>query len=207
MIMGVRTALYASGVETVVDVTTAQTASIVLDVLTVKCARLVWVLVIVYTVLMQTLQYLSPTDYIRRLHVKLHLIRGLPGAGKSTLADNMEGCWSISADQFFMQGTEYKYDAKFIGNAHDWCLARVIMHLRRGQDVAVANTFTRSKEMGKYIALKDYFPDLSITITEMFTQYGSIHKVPAETIDRMAERWQGIPQEWINSGVAVNTIE
>ena len=63
------------------------------------------------------------------------LIRGIPGAGKSTFAkalknalDN-EGKWSQSGifetDNFFVDSKtgEYKFNANLLGIAHEWNLA------------------------------------------------------------------------------------
>ena len=41
---------------------------------------------------------------------ELFLLRGLPGSGKSTLAKSLDGI-HVEADQFFMVGGEYKFDA------------------------------------------------------------------------------------------------
>ena len=39
----------------------------------------------------------------------LFLIRGLPGAGKSTLAKNL-GALFFEADMYFLEGNEYKFN-------------------------------------------------------------------------------------------------
>jgi hypothetical protein len=82
------------------------------------------------------------------------------------------------------------------------------MLLRHGKNVIVANTFTRVKEMNRYVALKTYFPELEISITELYTMYGNTHNVPPETIDKMASRWENVPEAWVGKGdVVVNRIE
>ena len=55
---------------------------------------------------------------------ELFLLRGLPGSGKSTLAKSLDGI-HIEADQFFMAGGEYKFDASKLKEAHNNCLTRV----------------------------------------------------------------------------------
>ena len=46
----------------------------------------------------------------------LYLLRGLPGAGKSTLAKSI-GAIYFEADMFFMEGNEYKFDIRKIQEA------------------------------------------------------------------------------------------
>ena len=54
----------------------------------------------------------------------LYLLRGLPSAGKSTLAKTM-GAVNFEADMFFMEGNEYKFDPTKLKQAHQWCQNQV----------------------------------------------------------------------------------
>lgn len=135
--------------------------------------------------------------------MKLTLVRGLPGSGKSTYADKNKGdAFVVEADQFFMLKDDgYVYDKRFVHVAHTWCYAKVIQLLRHGEDVVVANTMTTVKELEKYTGLKVYFPDIEeITIIEMYTKYESIHNVSNESLEKMHRRWGEVPQEWISNG-------
>jgi len=51
---------------------------------------------------------------------ELFLLRGLPGAGKSTLAKSLGGK-HIEADMYFEYEGKYKFDASRLKEAHDWC--------------------------------------------------------------------------------------
>ena len=62
--------------------------------------------------------------------------------------------------------------------------------LSRGYSVAVANTFTRISEMQPYFDLG--YPT---TVYRMTKQYGSVHEVPKDTIERMVWRFQGYEGE------------
>lgn len=53
--------------------------------------------------------------------MKLVLIRGLPGSGKSTIARAMAAYEHYEADMYFEKGGEYCYDASKIKDAHEWC--------------------------------------------------------------------------------------
>jgi predicted kinase len=126
----------------------------------------------------------------------LFLLRGLPGAGKSTLAKSI-GAVYFEADMFFMEGNEYKFDIKKIRQAHEWCQNQVKISMKNAAGgmtpsrIAVANTFTQEWEMKAY--------------TDMATEYGfkvftmvvenrhggkNVHDVPADVLDKMAERFE-----------------
>jgi predicted kinase len=117
----------------------------------------------------------------------LFLIRGLPGSGKSTLASTfkLQGIVDevFEADQYF--GDPYLFDPKLLSQAHRTCLENTRNALLVGKKVAVANTFTTIKELKPYLGLG--FP-YKIYICE--GNYGSVHDVPEETIERMKARWQ-----------------
>jgi len=137
---------------------------------------------------------------------KLLIVRGLPGSGKSTLAKKM---WEAScvydehyeADMYFMDGDEYKFDATKLYNAHKWCFEKVYEDIHYDYNVIVSNTFTTMKELERYLELMDTFPTLEITVVDVLTQFGSIHGVPEETMERMKNRWQPLDSSWVDRGV------
>lgn len=115
----------------------------------------------------------------------LLIIRGLPGSGKSTLAKSL-GRIHAEADMFMIDSSgNYAFDASKLQECHDKCLAYVKAELEAGNDVVVANTFSRRWEVMPYIELG--FP-FSVVICE--GRYGSIHNVPQAKIDAMAARWE-----------------
>lgn len=134
--------------------------------------------------------------------MKLILIRGIPGSGKSTYAKTLSGFIASSehfeADMFWMlKDGSYAFDMKKIAYAHKWCLAKVIEALQREwiSCVIVSNTFTTTKEMQPYIDLaKDY--NVPVSIVEMKTQYQNIHNVPEDVLIKMKNRWEEIPDYW-----------
>lgn len=126
----------------------------------------------------------------------LYLVRGLPGSGKSTLAARLAR-FVIEADDFFMQSGEYKFDQSKIGEAQLQCRSRVQSLLNRGQDVAVANTFSRAWELQDYVEMaafalaKLYVIDLydgGLTDEELVAR--NAHGVPIEVIQKMRARWE-----------------
>lgn len=124
----------------------------------------------------------------------LVLIRGLPGSGKSTLAREYaaRGYRHYEADQYFTGRDEvYRFDPKRLKAAHSRCLGRAKSSLQAGANVVVANTFTTMSEMKPYIetALRYH---CNIEIIAMTGDYGSVHNVPAASIERMRARWESL---------------
>lgn len=134
--------------------------------------------------------------------MKLFLVRGLPGSGKTTFAkEDLPYCNLFEADQFFIKQTmswhvteEYNWSPEFLHEAHTLCRMNTIKSLYHGNDTVVANTFTTLKELQPYIDLKERFPDLEIVIYEMTAQYQNTHLVPIEALFRMKTRWETLPE-------------
>ena len=139
---------------------------------------------------------------------QLTLIRGLPGAGKSTYAQtHFSKSLHFEADQFFeLNNGEYKFDPALISCAHDWCYSNTVKALRWGYDVVVTNTFTQIWELDRYLAIPTLVY-IDIKVIELRTQFQNIHGVPEAKLKQMAARWQSIPQDWIDNGLRVNIVE
>jgi len=123
---------------------------------------------------------------------KLLIIRGIPGAGKTTAAKALidVGAYDVfyEADQFFEFFGEYKFDASKLGTAHNTCRISVRNALAEGKRVIVSNTFTTWKEIVDYLKLAEAY-GASVQILELQTNFGSIHDVPEDKIEQMRERF------------------
>lgn len=117
----------------------------------------------------------------------LIFIRGLPGSGKSTLAKVFEraGYVHCETDMYFDHGGEYRFDASKLPEAHQWCYEWALSELADGEKVVVSNTFTRIWEMQKYLDLP-----YSRTVLTCEGNFGNVHGVPPDAIQRMRDRWE-----------------
>ena len=123
----------------------------------------------------------------------LILFRGLPGAGKSTLASALcDIC--LSADDFFTDAEgAYRYDKSRIAEAHSDCLARTVLAMKSGvAKIGVANTFTQAWEMSPYFKAADANGyRIHAVIVETRGHYRqNVHGTPRDVIDRMESRFQ-----------------
>ena len=125
----------------------------------------------------------------------LILIRGLPGSGKSTLAKEImdisfkdeQEIVHFEADMFHInEDGEYNFIQSRVSEAHDWCKTQTRLALEADKNVIVSNTFIKMWEMKYYFSL----PSTSITVYETKGDYGSIHSVPDDVINRMKKNWE-----------------
>lgn len=124
---------------------------------------------------------------------KLIIIRGLPGSGKSTKAKEIvkeiDFAVHLEADMFHMIDGTYCFMTANIGDAHKWCQSQTAFWLNRGRTVIVSNTFTTIKEMEPYFELGKKYGAF-IDVVEMKGDYGNIHDVPVEVLEKMKNRWE-----------------
>lgn len=133
----------------------------------------------------------------------LFIIRGLPGAGKSTIAQKLREGYEAhgellaitEADQFFMRSNGhkevYEFDRRYLGAAHDECYGRSMRFLKKGRSVAVANTFSTRREIQRYVSgVRKMCPDVDVVVIHATGRYKSVHNVPQKSIDAMKARWE-----------------
>ena len=133
-------------------------------------------------------------------NLKLILIRGISGSGKTTYAKNLikqdPSLSHYEADMFFYKDGNYNFDPTKLKDAHAWCKAQTENDLQNGKSVVVSNTFTQKWEIEPYIQLgKKYGAD--IIIKKATGNYKNVHGVPDEALERMRTRWEDIEDEEI----------
>jgi len=138
----------------------------------------------------------------------LILLRGLPGAGKSTLAESLvggAGSEHFEADQYFVdRDGNYNFDVKHLKYAHKWCKSEVEFAMEFGHrsfmgihepsplaTIVVSNTFTQEWEMKPYFELAEKY---GYTVHSLIVEnrHGNMneHNVPKETIEKMNDRFE-----------------
>jgi predicted kinase len=138
--------------------------------------------------------------------MSLYIIRGLPGVGKSTLAERLAMPWNIvEADQFWTKddpGGEYKFDGSRAFEAHQWCEQQVRVRLISSSamlapaDIVVANTFVLRSMYQPYVDMARELGANAVVITvdnrwtddELAVR--TKHGVPVGTIEMMRRKWE-----------------
>ena len=126
----------------------------------------------------------------------LVLLRGLPGAGKSTVAELIgakgAGYTHFEADMYFMQDGVYKFDPTKLKLAHNWCAIQTQKAMVDDTSIIiVSNTFTQEWEMETYYELARMH---SYQVVSMIVEnrHGgkNVHGVPEDKLQAMADRFQ-----------------
>lgn len=144
----------------------------------------------------------------------IFIVRGAPGAGKSTFAKNLRGdsnAFIFETDNFFVDSInrhDYHFDAKLLGIAHSWNQGEVIRACRDCPDipVIVANTFRQKFELKPYFEIAKMF-NRKIFVFTLYTEHENIHGVPEEKVKQMRLGLQPFKmEEWINDYPVVYSL-
>jgi predicted kinase len=125
--------------------------------------------------------------------MKLTLVRGLPGSGKSTYAKKL-GVFHVEADMFCMMDGEYVFDGTKHRENHKTCMTMTYLCLSSGADCVVSNTFTQKWELDPYIKMANAL-GAELEIIRLSGSFGSIHNVPIDTIKTMQTRFEDVGGE------------
>ena len=130
----------------------------------------------------------------------LYLIRGVPGAGKSTFAKDFYltlvlsyGSDSIrwfEADTYFFKTGTYIFDASKLKNAHEECQSNTRFALSDNKNTIVSNTSTTEKEVETYRKIaEECNANFVSLIIENRHGCANIHNVPEDKVQQMKQRF------------------
>lgn len=133
--------------------------------------------------------------------MRLILMRGLPGSGKSSLAKQFvqSGDIILSTDDFFVVNGVFTYDGSLIKDAHTWNQGRARAAMMAGiETVIIDNTFMEAWEMTPYVRMaQDLGYEVEIHEPDTWWRYDpaecarrTVHGVPEIVIRGMQRLWQ-----------------
>jgi len=123
--------------------------------------------------------------------MKLILIRGLPGSGKSSLAKTeYPGYVLLEPDMYLIDADGvYRYEPSLIEKAREWCLWKTRMILDDDQKVVVTGTFVQIDEIQPYLDL-----GVPTEVIEAKGQFKNVHGIPDYVIEEMESQWEHFPE-------------
>lgn len=146
--------------------------------------------------------------------MKVTILSGVPGSGKSTFASKTTNTVVCSADDFFCQSGEYKFDVTKLGEAHGECLRKFIEAIQVGSDVVCDNTNTTADEIGPYYAIAAAYGAeielITVLCDPAVAAARNVHGVPAAGVEAMAKRLAArrLPEYWkFNPRFSQRTVE
>ena len=131
----------------------------------------------------------------------VYIIRGLPGSGKSTIAEhfkfianqsNISFEWIETDKSFIQQNGDYVFDKAKLHSAHQYWMARFKKSVNLGVDmIVVSNTSTRKWEFEEYMKYaEDNGYIVHVMIAENYHKSKNLHGVPDEKIEQMKKRFE-----------------
>ena len=127
------------------------------------------------------------------MNKELFLLRGIPGSGKSTIAESINpGGYNIEADMYFTVDGEYVFDKSMLSEAHRWCQNMVNEWMdEEVSKIVVSNTFTEYWEMVPYLKMAEENGYMIHSLVVENRHNGKdVHNVPKESIERMKNRFE-----------------
>jgi predicted kinase len=152
---------------------------------------------------------------------KVTLCRGISGSGKSKRAKQLQelsGAEICSADDFFMRGGVYTFDASKLKEAHDWCMRKFLRltsdgdagFQRRNPDkhVIVDNTHIELWELSPYMLIaraRGYEVEVIRCMCKPEIAFSrAAHGVPMTALVSMAKRMEQVPA-WLGKETVIHT--
>lgn len=124
---------------------------------------------------------------------ELFLLRGIPGAGKTTLATSIGGK-HLESDMYFVNPSTgfYNFNPTKLKDAHSWCQNSVAeaMHNKESK-IVVSNTFTQKWEMEAYYEMaKEHGYTVFSLVVENRHSGVDTHDVPEDVLQNMQDRFE-----------------
>ena len=126
--------------------------------------------------------------------LKMFIMQGIPGSGKSRFVKRLGPAWVCSADSYPGLYTAAGFDATKLGKAHTFCFKLAMLALQGGSSVVVDNTNLNIIDIAPYIALGKALACeiviVRVRCPQLVAYRRQTHGVPLATHRKMAERFR-----------------
>ena len=116
--------------------------------------------------------------------MKLTIVRGVPGSGKSTFVKNNFSCLHLENDMYFQRDDSYRWDSREMDDAIQWCMRNARNALMQGMDVVVSNTFTKRRYVEEYRKIAES-AGASFEVVRCTGNFKNVHSVPEKVLESM----------------------
>ncbi|WP_396190441.1 AAA family ATPase [Flavobacterium sp.] len=130
---------------------------------------------------------------------KLYILRGVPGSGKTTIAEAMLKNRLVEAhheqDHYFIgKDGKYNYDRSKIQIAVKYCQECVRDSLSNGKNTVVANSFIKLWTVDKFVAIAQEY-NASVVILKATGNFVNTFGIPENVIKNQRREYEPYPGE------------
>ena len=126
--------------------------------------------------------------------MRLTIIRGLPGSGKTTYAKQHFDCLHLENDMMWITDGRYEFKSELYESQKAQLRNFVKTALLSSIDVVVSSTFVTLEEIKVYKQIADWYL-ADFKVLRCSGCFPSKHCVPAERLTQMAETFEDYPGE------------
>jgi predicted kinase len=120
----------------------------------------------------------------------LYILRGCPGAGKTTIAESLNGSICCADDYFTDANGNYNFDKSKLYENHKKCYALAESYmLNNTEKIIIANTNIEVKDVKKYKNLGEFYGYTVFILTiENWHKNDNVHNVPTDKIIQFEQK-------------------
>jgi len=124
--------------------------------------------------------------------LRLTIVRGLPGSGKTKFANSLKGVTIVDDDSFFETDKGYRFKEEYYKDSFKYIQAMTMYYLFRGQSVVATSPFIKVKDITPFKGIAKRYNAI-FEIVEVKGDYGSVHGVSDEVMEDMRSNWEVYP--------------